>query len=155
MHALGRSLTLIVAAVSLTACQRIQKPTIELTGIRLAGIGLRGATFMAELSVDNPNNFAIEADSITYTFEASNPNGPEAWTPVTSGTSRERQRVEAGAKTMVAVPIEFRYEDISGPVRAILDKGTFSYRVSGYVMLRKPHRLRVPFQHTGHLSMGG
>ena len=155
MNAIGRSIVLLVATVSMSGCQRVQKPAIELTGIRLAGIGLRGATFMAELSVDNPNDFAIEADSITYKFEASNPSGPETWTPVTTGTSRERQRVEAGARTTVAVPIEFRYEDLSGPVRAILDKGTFNYRVSGDVMLRNPRRLRVPFSHTGHLSMAG
>jgi LEA14-like dessication related protein len=155
MNAIGRSIVLLVGTVSLSACQRIQKPAIELTGIRLAGIGLRGATFMAELSVDNPNDFAIEADSITYKFEASNPSGPETWTRVASGTSREHQRVEAGARTTVAVPIEFRYEDLSGPVRAILDKGTFNYRVSGDVLLRKPHRLKVPFSHTGHLAMAG
>jgi LEA14-like dessication related protein len=152
----GKILLVAVLAMLSAACiGRVRAPIVELTGIRFGGIGLRGATLIAQLNIDNPNDFTIEADSITYEFEASSPGATENWTPVTKGTNTERIRIDEERKTAVEVPIELSYSGLSGPVRSIMDKGTFNYRVRGQVFLREPLRRTVPFSEKGNLSFVG
>jgi LEA14-like dessication related protein len=140
----------------ITACNfRVRPPVVELTGVRVAGIGLRGATLIADLDIANPNDFSIETDSITFEMEASDPGDPNAWTRVTTGTNTERFRIEEASQAAVEIPIEFPYSGLGTPVRAILDKGTFNYRVSGQVFIREPLRRTVPFSQNGNLSLAG
>ena len=134
---------------------RVRAPVIELRDIRFGGIGLRGATLIAELDIDNPNDFAIETDSITFEFAASNPGETDHWTPVTQGTHTRRIRIDEERNTIVEIPIEFTYSGLSGPVRAIMDKGTFNYRVRGKVFVREPLRRTVPYSQNGNLSLVG
>jgi LEA14-like dessication related protein len=146
---------LAIISVSMSACRRIEPPLVELHGVRFAGIGLRGASLVADMRIENPNNFDIEADSITFTLEASDASAPGTWTPVTSGTNRERQRVAAGDRIAVEIPIELSYSDLSAPVRSVIDRGTFNYRVSGEVLVREPRRTTARFNKTGTLSITG
>lgn len=151
-----RVLSVAAVALLLTACiGRVRAPTVELAGIRFGGIGLRGATLIAELNIDNPNDFTIETDSITFEFEAANPGEPNEWTRVTQGTNTQRYRLEEEKRTEVELPIDFTYAGLSAPVRAILDRGTFNYRVRGQVFVREPLKRTVPFSQTGNLSLVG
>ena len=141
----------LVAAIGLAipACNRVHAPDVVLTGVRFAGIGLQGITLIADLRIENPNKFAIEADSITFQLEAANPDQSGAWSQVTRGTNRERIRVEGGNTATAAVPIEFAFKDLGAPARSALNKGTLDYRVSGRVWVRRPLPVPVPFSHTG------
>jgi LEA14-like dessication related protein len=156
MKAYGRRIGWVAAmSVVMGACQRVIPPTVEPTGVRLSGIGLRGATLIAGLDIGNPNDFPIETDSITFELEASNPDQPGTWTPVTQGTNRERLRIQEGGRRSVEVPIEFAYSDLSAPILSVMDKGTFRYRVSGQVLVREPRRTAASFSRTGNLSLAG
>ena len=148
---------ILVAALAagVPACNRVRAPDVELTDVKFAGFGLQGISLSAELSIENPNGFAIEADSISFELEAGNPNQRGAWTRVTSGTSRERLRVEEHDTAKAAVPIQFAYNDLAAPVRAMLNKGTLDYRVRGHVWIRRPLPVPVPFSHTGTVSISG
>lgn len=148
----ARTLGIIGAlAIACTGC--LQAPIVDLMGVRVSGIGLRGITMIAELNVDNPNRFTIQADSITFQLEASSPREPGMWTLVTSGTNRQNIRIEGENSTRVEIPIEVAYSGLSTPVRSILGTGVFSYRVSGQVFVGKPLRKRVPFSEDGSLSL--
>jgi LEA14-like dessication related protein len=152
----GRNVVLAVLfGVSLAACSRMEPPTVEPTGVRCSGIGLRGATLLVDLRVENPNTFAIEIDSITVAFEASNPSEPGTWTPVTHGASREKLVIEGGGHATAAIPVELSYSDLGTPASAILDKGTLNYRINGEVMVREPSHRSTPFSKTGSVSLAG
>jgi LEA14-like dessication related protein len=156
MKVSGRRIALLGSVVAaLAACERVLPPTVEPTGVRLSGIGLRGATLVADLRIENPNDVAIETDSITFEFAAADPDEPGRWTPVTSGGSHQRLRIEPGGSEVAQVPIELGYSDLSAPLRGMLDKGTLRYRVTGEVRIREPRRTRAPFSKTGSLSMSG
>ena len=151
----GEIALMVALGLGMTACNRVQAPDVELTDVRFVGIGLQGITLHAELSIENPNGFAIEADSISFELEAANPNQRGGWTRVTSGTNREHLRVEERDTIEVPVPVQFGYSDLAAPVRAMFDKGTLDYRVSGHVWVRRPLPVPIPFSHTGSLSMAG
>jgi LEA14-like dessication related protein len=153
-----RMKTSLIAAVAvlLGACaSAIKAPEITLTSIDVGGIGLRGATLVANLVIANPNDFDIETDSIVYELEAANPSDAASYTRVTQGTVTQRIKVNDNDRTRVEIPIEFAYTGLSGALRSIMDRGTFNYRVRGTAFVREPLRRTVPFSKSGNLSLAG
>jgi LEA14-like dessication related protein len=144
--------TLVVTGIALLGgCMRT--PEVELTGVRVGGIGFSGATLLAELRIENPNRFGLEADSVTFRLDAQDPQSAGTWTEVTSGTNPQRMRVGAGSTANVEIPIEFAYARLGAPLRAITRTGRFNYRVNGEVFVRRPVPKRIPFSQEGSLSL--
>ena len=56
----------VALALSVAACNRVRAHDVELTDVKFAGFGLQGISLSAELSIENPNGFGIEADSISF-----------------------------------------------------------------------------------------
>ena len=144
--------TLLVALVAfLAGCMRA--PEVQLTGVRVGGIGFSGATLLAELRIDNPNRFALAADSVTFELDAQDPRSVGRWTQVTAGTNAQRVRVEGQRSTTVEIPIEFAYSGLGAPLRSITETGRFNYRLSGAVFVRRPLPKRIPFNQDGSISL--
>ena len=150
-----RSATLIAAALLLSLSACIRAPEVELTGVRVGGIGFRGATLIAELEITNPNRLAIETDSITFELAAQDASTPGTWSPVTAGTNTQRFRVERQNTATAEIPIELAYARFSTPMRSIVESGRFNYRVSGQVFVKKPLPKRIPFSQEGSIALLG
>lgn len=154
MKAYARAVSFLPLIIVAAACgELVRAPVVELTGVRVRSIGLRGATLLARLEIDNPNRFAIETDSITFHFEASDVRQPGSWKRVTSGTNVQQHRVEKQGQAEVEIPIDFAYSDLGTPLRSLLERGAFDYRLSGVVFVKKPVRKRVPFTKEGSLTI--
>jgi len=146
----------LLAVAAMAGCLgRAKQPEVKLAGVRVAGIGLRGATVIADVEISNPNDVTLETDSVTYLFEASDPSGGGTWSPVTRGTYTQRIQVRDNSRTQLEIPLEVSYANMSGAMRSILDKGTFNYRISGNAYLREPLRRTIPFTKSGNLSLQG
>lgn len=146
----------MVAVSAMTGCiGRVKQPEVKLMDVRVAGIGLRGATLVADVEIANPNDVKVETDSITYLFEASDPAGTGTWSKVTQGTYSQRIEVNDNSRTQVEIPLTLSYADLGGALKAIMDKGTFNYRVSGRAYLRAPLHRTLPFTKSGNLSLQG
>ena len=156
MKAYQRSLLIVtvLAAASAACVGRVRQPEVELAGVRVGGIGLRGATLIAELNIKNPNDFDIETDSVTYEFEVAQ-TGSGNWSRFTQGSYTQRVKIEEDDNTEVEIPIDFDYSGFSGALRSILDRGTFDYRVRGRVFVREPLERQIPFTKGGNLSLAG
>ncbi len=150
-----RIATLLAGVLVLALGGCLREPTIELTGVRVGGIGFRGATLLAELHIDNPNRFALETDSITFTMDASDAAQPNTWTQVTTGTHTQRFRVQKQGTATAEIPIEFEYSRLATPLRSIVESGRFNYRLSGTVFVRRPLPRRVRFGDEGSLALFG
>lgn len=154
----NRSIYAVLLAVTVLAAgcsSAIKQPEVNLLSIGVGGIGLRGATLIANVEIANPNSFSIESDSITYDLEAADPGSASSWTRVTTGTVTERIKVDDHGRTRVEIPIEFNYSSLSGAMRSILDRGTFNYRIRGHAFVREPLKRSIPFTKTGNLSLSG
>ena len=139
------------------ANRMIRQPEINLTDVKLGGIGLRGGSVVAELEIKNPNSFGVETDSITYDLKVSDrdSNNQERWVDFAKGVFQETVRVGDGQTTKVEIPIEFTYAAASGAMRSIMDRGTFNYQVEGTVSLREPLKRQIPFRKRGNISLQG
>ena len=157
MRAALRPLVLLLAAAaSVTACSSVlRQPEVHLEGVRVGGIGLRGGTLVALVNVTNPNGFDLETRSLTYDMQVAHPDSAGQWISFSQGTLDEPIRVRSGRSTVIEVPVQFRYDDLGGAWRSILDTGTFNYRVRGDVRLAEPVGRTFPYAHTGTVTLSG
>lgn len=146
----------LIMAASLAACSSMMRqPEVRLEGMRVGGIGLRGGTLIARVHVTNPNNFDLEARSLTYDLQIPDPEDESEWVSLAQDTVHERVRVREHDSTVIEVPIEFRYADFGGALRSIMDRGTFNYRVRGNIELSAPIGRTIPYARTGTVSLEG
>jgi LEA14-like dessication related protein len=150
------ALATILVALLATACAGPQQPEVRLEGIRVGGLGLRGGTLIAEVMVTNPNAFDLETRSLSYDLELSEFGAASpAWVSVATGTIDERMRVDRKSSRLLEVPIQFRYDAMSGAFRSVLETGTFNYRVTGDVRLSEPIGRTFPYRRSGTVSLDG
>src|SRR5687768_6076645 len=127
----------LVAVFILTGCVKnvVREPQVNLTSVRVGGIGLRGGQLLAEIEIKNPNSFSVETNSVTYDLKVSDrgSDGKENWIDFAKGTYEPNIKIQDGGTTKIEVPIEFTYASVSGAMRSIMDRGTFNYRVEGSV----------------------
>lgn len=155
---MARTRTALAMALigTLAACSSaVRQPEVTLEGIRIGGIGLRGGTVYAQVHITNPNGFDLETESLTYDLQIADPDDAGEWISFSEGTITERIRVRGGSSTTVELPVQFRYDDMGGAMRSILDTGTFNYRVQGNVRLSEPLGRTIPYTKTGVVSMDG
>jgi LEA14-like dessication related protein len=145
----------LLLATTAAACGGPRAPEIQFEGVRLGGVGLRGGTLYAQILVSNPNRFDIEATSVSYALEVPHPSQEGQWVNFTEGRIDERVRVAGRGSTILEVPITFQYDDASGAVRALIDRGSFPYRVSGDVRLAEPIARTIPYRRQGTVSLSG
>jgi LEA14-like dessication related protein len=152
-----RALGVVALAVVVAAgCfGHVKRPEVTLSGVRVGGVGLRGASLIADLDISNQNDVDIETDSIAYELFASTPSDNGNWSSILKRTYTQRIKIEEDRTTRVEIPIDFDYSDLAGPARSILDRGTFNYQLRGNVYLREPLRKTLPFTKTGNVSLSG
>jgi LEA14-like dessication related protein len=147
--------TLLLALTGAACAGAYQQPEVQLEGVRVGGIGLRGGTLYAQVLISNPNRFDLETRSLRYDLEVLDPDQPGRWISFAEGTIDERIRVGRRNSTILEVPITFRYDEMGGALRSILDAGSFAYRVSGDVQLSEPIGRTFPYRKQGTVSMQG
>ena len=153
---LRSTLPLILLAMTLGACSRgVRQPEVRLEGVRVGGVGLRGGTVYAQVMVTNPNGFDLETEQLNYDLQLADPKDAGRWISFAKGTIDERIQIDDHDSKVIEIPIQFRYDDLGGAVRSLLDTGTFNYRVTGDVKLSGPIGRTIPFSKTGIVSMAG
>lgn len=150
-----RSLLVPMLLLAAACSSAVRQPEVRLESVRVGGIGLRGGTLYAQVYVGNPNGFGLETRSITYAMQVEHPDSAGRWMTFSEGTVEEPVRVGGNSSTIIEVPIQFRYDDLGGAIRSILDTGTFNYRVQGNVQLSEPIGRNVPYSKTGVVTLSG
>jgi len=147
---------LVTAVLLATGCATVFKqPEVRLENVSLTGIGLQGASLVARLNIDNPNGFDLESRSMTYNLELQDPDSAGKWVPLARDTITQKIEVGGNSAATVEIPIDFTYSELGPAVRALLDRGTFGYRVSGRIDVSKPISRSVPYRKTGRVTLQG
>lgn len=149
----------VMAAMILAGCSAaFKQPEVQLEGIELGGLGLRGGTLLVNVSVRNPNSFSLTADKIRYELLLKDSQEPSdtAWKSFANGTYDRQVTVRGGRTETFQVPVEFSYAGLGGAATSLLRTGRFDYRARGTVVAKTPFGSReVPFRKSGTLLMSG
>ena len=129
-----------IAAVALvigsSACASMGRasfatPTVELSDVRMKGIGMKGGTLDVVLNVYNPNGYRLDTSGFTYTLWIDSSS-------VAKGAVTRLVTLESKKKTEVTLPITFTIKELQDAARAMTDMGSVNYRLAGDLTVSTP-----------------
>ena len=121
-------------------------PTVELKDIRMKAIGLQGGSMDVILSVDNPNDYRLDATRLTYNLFVDTMR-------VAFGEIRKTATLEAHKKSEVVVPVSFSIQELVRATQLLSKTGGVDYHVNGEVTAATPTgSFTRPYKGEGHFD---
>jgi LEA14-like dessication related protein len=130
--------------------QAFREPVVTLQDVKVTGVGLNGGSLDVILSVQNPNDFRLDATQLRYAVLVDS-------IPFANGVTTQHFTVDGKQTTPVHIPINFTYAGIGQAGRALLNTGSVNYTVRGDVTVGTPvGNFTIPYSQTGRYStLGG
>lgn len=142
-----RTLAMVIFALSLAGCAAlsekvIERPDVEISNVGLQDVGMRGATLVFGVKVDNPNAFKLQLNGLKYTLEM---GGKQ----LAANELQEPAEVPANGSSVINVPVTFKFSEVFSSLTDFAQTGASSYRIKGDARLGL---FTVPFSRTGELN---
>jgi len=125
------SLALGVAGCATMARQAFQNPVVVLHDVVVKGVGLQGGSLDVILDVANPNDYRIDASSVTYTLFADS-------IQVATGEVTKLVTLDNKKTTEVTLPVTFTFKELQKAAQILLARGSVDYMVKGDFTLKTP-----------------
>lgn len=132
-----RTVAILMAVILTTAgCQTLgraifEEPVVHFRDLRVRGLGVTGGSLDVELSIYNPNNFALDARRFTYRLMMDS-------THIAEGELENLFSVRSGDSTIVTIPVRFTYAGLGHAGTQLINSGSVDYRVMGDVTVGTP-----------------
>lgn len=144
---LKASLSVTLLLVALAHCARPVAPTLTPKVARVAAVSASGLELDIELQVDNPNAFALYAQSVTGTMYVG-----AAQKRLAHGTSQPGQSIPARGSVVVPSRVNVAWEDTTA-LTPLLFQEKIPYSLHGDVALgSEDWNVTLPFSMSGELS---
>lgn len=134
---------LAVAGCASLAKQIIQEPKVSLAHVSIGDVGLKGATLLVGVQVENPNPFKLKVDALRYDVEIGGKLLSHSELP-------QAAEVDGHATKVVEIPVPVKFEDLFSSVIDFMSKSSTNYRIHGDARLGL---LTVPFDQSGDLKL--
>ena len=144
---------LALAAIAL-ACSSVMKaafaqPVVTLRDVRLANLGLEGGTFQVVLSVYNPNEFNLDASSVSYAVLVDS-------TEVGNGKAEQRIVIAALDSGEVKLPLHISWATAGPAGQVLMRGGSVLYEVKGEMRIASGvGTITLPYDQRGRFSAMG
>lgn len=141
----------LTAVLALTSCASLaraafQSPVVTVKDVKVRSLGLQGATLDVHLDIQNPNEYRIDAEKVSYTFFVDS-------TRIVSGEVTQRLTLEEKDVIALTLPVTFDYTAVQTAMRYYLARGALDYRVEGMFTLVTPvGRLTRPYSGRGRVE---
>lgn len=135
-----------VLALSLTGCTSmtgLKDPKAQIIDVKIETLKMDGGVLNLVCEIENPNSVDLQVDHIEYKLSL---NKKE----LTSSEISQPTKLPANQKTLVQIPISFKYADIFSGLGDLLNAKPVSYSVVGKA---KMGILTLPFEKTGEIKL--
>ena len=154
LHPSCRALLVASLLVLATGCgSAVKQPTAAVRGAKLAALDEDGLTIDFDVSVGNPNAFALPIRTARYTLGF-------AGVTVVNDTAKPDGSIPANGSLPVTVPIGISFKDLLKAERAIVDTGgDVPYQLDGELefapgpMALLGRGVKVPLTYRGNLPL--
>ena len=130
--------TALVALFALSAlgCASLARrafdtPIVTLKDVQVKAIGLTGGAVDLVLEVNNPNEYRLDAKSVTYTLVVDS-------TTIASGQITQLVTLPPKQRSEVRLPVSIGVKELMGAARVMSKSGTVTYHVIGEVTVATP-----------------
>lgn len=116
-----------------------QQPEVRVTDMRLTGLTMHGASLGLEIEVFNPNPYSIHLGALDYSLDIQEAR-------VISGKQTEGNRLDAGQRRKLVLPLELEFGELAKLVQNFKDMKSFTCRFAGGMSFEIPvaGMIRVP-----------
>ncbi len=141
-------------SISMLGCASLgraafKEPVVSLKEFNVTGLGLTGGSVDIVLSVYNPNNYKLDALSMTYRVDVDS-------IQLGDGVLDGRFVVPSGDSSTVRLPVRFTYAGLGAAGRSLITAGTVNYRVRGDFTVATPvGNFTRPYDRSGRYSSVG
>ena len=139
-------LAILTTGCATIAKQAFQSPLVEVQDVKVRNLGLQTATIDVRLNIQNPNEYRIDAEKVSYTFLVDS-------TRIVSGEVTQRLTLEEKGTIPLTIPVTFDYTALQTAMRYYMANGALDYRVEGMFTLVTPvGRLTRPYAGRGRVE---
>ena len=145
----SRALAALVgaAAIAGSACVTFRQPEVRFAGLSVGTLSKEGAGLDVELSVTNPNGYALGVRELTYRLSIGG-------APAGEGSAAQTISIPAHATAKVALPLKVTFEPLKSSALEMALTGQIAYAIEGEVVFTTPlGSARRPYRHEGKLSL--
>lgn len=137
---------LVVAVFVLAGCPSFQKPTLSVTGAKVASVSFDGAVVDVTVEIQNDNAVPLFADRLAF-------DGFLEGKALVHSALNQRLTVPARGKSELKVPLRFVYRELKATLDELEGKQRWRYEVKGEVGFAPHEKLVVtlPFATDGEL----
>ena len=145
-----RILFLCAFSIFLLSCLNwiLEKPSFVLRGVILSPRSFTEMNLLIGLEVQNPNRFDLTLKSFECTIYLNN-------VEIGKGRLESELLIPSSSTTQIQVPIDAKFKDLGGSLKAILTGGELPYRIEGKADVRTAFgSLSFPFSREGPVNSG-
>ena len=135
-RALRPLVVLVLGARALTGCAAVQRfsfvePAVDVAAVRITALTLSGGALDVVLRVHNPNPYALRGGRFEGEVALED-------TPFGSVSRTDPWAIPARADTSLTVQLAFSWSAVGPTARAVIDRGSVRYRLTGRVLVETP-----------------
>jgi LEA14-like dessication related protein len=119
------------------------QPKVFIDAIEIEDATISGLTALLTLNLENPNNFALNAQGLDYTMSL-------AGTNIISGENTSNMSVPALGSGKIEVPVRISYSSLLETIPKVMQAGVASYNFSGNIHTKL---FNIPFTKTDELKL--
>ena len=127
----------------------MEKPTFTLQEITLSPRSLTEMSLLLVIEVDNPNHFDFTLKSLEYNVYLTDEN-------IGKGCLEKEYLISSSSKTRIQVPIDIKFKNLGGSLKAVLMSHNLPYRIEGNARIKMVfENVHFPFSNEGRINLNG
>jgi len=116
------SLIIFIQCSTLKDLANIQKPSVSVENIRVAGLSFDGLELLFDIGIENPNSLAVTMASFNYEFYLNNQL-------FLKGVQDSTQSILARSKSQLEIPIALDFQKIYATYQSLKDQDSSVYKM--------------------------
>ncbi len=108
-----------------------EQPDVDLTSVRVDGLGLKGGSLTLLIDVNNPNSYDLRTSQIDVVIDFEGTRFGEALLD-------ESTRFDSQAVTAIELPLSFGWAGVGAGARALLQRGAIGYTLATRLTVATP-----------------
>jgi LEA14-like dessication related protein len=126
----------------------LDKPSFVLRGVSISPRSFTEMNLLIDLDVQNPNRFDLTLKSFECTIYFKNEE-------IGKGRLGNELLIPSSSTTQIQVPIDAKFKDLGGSLKAILTGGDLPYKIEGKADVSTAFgSLNFPFSKDGPINLG-
>lgn len=142
------TLFLLNSCADLQKLASLQKPTANVTGVRVAGISFDTLNLVTDVQIKNPNALVVSLAGFDYDLQVDGAS-------FLAGEQTQALRIAANGASVLQIPLTVNYKELYQTFKALEKQDSTKYRIAAGLKFDVPvlGPIRIPISHSAYLPV--